>query len=85
MRNLLDATPKALQEEVYQQVRAVLDALDLKTARLLKDAFVEAYAEKALKAVQMKQRTGRMKSKKRLFVLKSWKNETILTMRRLRL
>ncbi|ACV58542.1 IS256 family transposase [Alicyclobacillus acidocaldarius] len=53
MRNLLDATPKALQEEVYQQVRAVLDAPDLKTARLLKDAFVEAYAEKAPKAVQV--------------------------------
>ena len=53
MRNLLDATPKALQEEVYQQIRAVLDAPDLKTARLLKDAFVEAYAEKAPKAVQV--------------------------------
>ena len=50
---LFDATPKALQEEVYQQVRAVLDAPDLKTARLLKDAFVEAYAEKAPKAVQV--------------------------------
>ncbi|SIT15409.1 Transposase, Mutator family [Alicyclobacillus vulcanalis] len=50
---LTDATPKALQEQVYQQVRAVLDAPDLKTARLLKDAFVEAHAEKAPKAVQV--------------------------------
>ncbi|MBT9281159.1 MAG: transposase, partial [Hydrogenibacillus schlegelii] len=52
MGHLLDATPKALQKEVDQQVRAILDAPDLKTARWLKDAFVEAYAEKAPKAVQ---------------------------------
>jgi putative transposase len=53
MRNLLDATPQAFQEEVYQQVRAILDAPDLKTARLLKDAFVAAYAEKAPTVVQV--------------------------------
>ncbi|CAM3524970.1 transposase [Hydrogenibacillus schlegelii] len=49
----MDATPKAIEEEVDQEVRAILDAPDLKTARLLKEAFVEAYREKAPKAVQV--------------------------------
>lgn len=53
MRNLLDATPKALQKEVYKRVRAILDAPDLKTARLLMNEFVEEYAEKAPKAVKV--------------------------------
>ncbi|MBX5437132.1 MAG: IS256 family transposase [Alicyclobacillaceae bacterium] len=53
MRNLLDATPKALQEEVYKRVRAILDAPDMKTARMLKNDFVEEYADKAPKAVQV--------------------------------
>ncbi|MBT9282739.1 MAG: transposase [Hydrogenibacillus schlegelii] len=53
MRPLLDAPPKALQKKVDQQVRAILDAPDLKTARWLKDAFVEAYAEKGPKVVQV--------------------------------
>ena len=34
MRNLLDATPKSLQAEMYQRVRAILEAPDLNTARL---------------------------------------------------
>jgi transposase-like protein len=53
MRNLLDATPKALHEEVYKRVRAILDAPDMKTARMLKNGFVEEYADKAPKAVQV--------------------------------
>ncbi|WP_206920674.1 transposase, partial [Alicyclobacillus suci] len=36
MRNLLDATPKSLHEDVYTRVRAILDAPDIQTARLLK-------------------------------------------------
>jgi putative transposase len=35
MRNLLDGAPKSLQAEVYQRGRAILDAPDLETARLL--------------------------------------------------
>lgn len=35
IRNLPDATPKSLQAEVYRRVRAILEAPDLKTARLL--------------------------------------------------
>ncbi len=53
MRNLLDATPKALQEDVYKRVRAILDAPDVKTARILKNEFVEEYIEHAPKAVQV--------------------------------
>jgi putative transposase len=53
MRNLLDATPKALQENVYKRARAILDAPDLKTARLLMNEFVEEYADKAPKAVRV--------------------------------
>ncbi|WP_067937141.1 IS256 family transposase [Alicyclobacillus kakegawensis] len=53
MRNLLDATPKALQEDVYKRVRAILDAPDLKTARLLMNEFVEEFADKAPKAVRV--------------------------------
>jgi putative transposase len=53
MRNLLDATPKALQEDIYKRVRAILDAPDLKTARVLMNEFVEEYADKASKAVRV--------------------------------
>lgn len=53
MRNLLDATPKALHEEVHKRVRAILDAPEMKTARLLKDEFVAEYAERAPKAVRV--------------------------------
>jgi putative transposase len=53
MRNLLDATPKALQEDVYKRVRAILDAPDVKTARILKNEFVEEYVNQAPKAVQV--------------------------------
>jgi len=51
MRNFLDATPKALHDEMYGRVRAILDAPDLKTARLLYDQVVADYAEKAPKAM----------------------------------
>ncbi len=53
MRNLLDVTPKTLQEEVYKRVRAILDAPDMRTARMLKNDFVEEFADKAPKAVQV--------------------------------
>jgi putative transposase len=53
MRNLLDATPKALQEEVYKRVRVILDAPDMKTARMLKNDFAEEFADKAPKAAQV--------------------------------
>jgi putative transposase len=53
MRNILDATPKQLQEELYPRVRAILDAPDLETARLLLQQTVEIYESKATKAISV--------------------------------
>jgi putative transposase len=52
MRNLLDATPKSLQTEVYQRVRAILDAPDPDTARLLLNQALRD-SEKAPKAMRV--------------------------------
>ncbi|GAB6933377.1 hypothetical protein JCM14719A_17300 [Calditerricola satsumensis] len=51
MRNILDATPKTLQEEVHGRVRAILEAPDMETARLLLNQTLEAYETKAPKAM----------------------------------
>ncbi len=51
IRNLLDACPKALQEEFHGRLRLVFDAPDLDTARRLKDDLVRDYASRAPKAV----------------------------------
>ncbi|ANB60748.1 MULTISPECIES: IS256 family transposase [Bacillales] len=53
MRNILDATPKALQEELYPRVRAILDAPDMDTARLLLEQVLESYESKAAKAMRI--------------------------------
>jgi len=53
MRNFLDATPKSLHDELYGKVRAILDAPDVDTARLLMDQVVSDYSEKAAKAVAL--------------------------------
>lgn len=53
MRNILDATPKQLQEELYPRVRAILDAPDLETARLLLQQTAETYEAKATKAISV--------------------------------
>ncbi|CAM3559897.1 hypothetical protein HYSC106933_10660 [Hydrogenibacillus schlegelii] len=50
-RNVLDATPKPLQEEVHRRVRAILEAPDMETARLLLNQTLEAYETKAPKAM----------------------------------
>ena len=52
MRNILDKTPKALKEELYPKLRAILDAPDLQTARLLFSKTVEAYQDKIPKAIE---------------------------------
>ncbi|WP_040290872.1 IS256 family transposase, partial [Alicyclobacillus hesperidum] len=51
MRNFLDATPKTLHDELYGRVRSMLDAPDLKTARVLYDQIVADYGDKAPKAI----------------------------------
>ena len=53
MRNVLDATPKALKDEVKARVRAILDAPDVETARILLFQTIEAYEEKAAKAMSV--------------------------------
>ncbi|MCL6516793.1 IS256 family transposase [Alicyclobacillus sp.] len=53
MRNFLDAVPKNLQEELYGKVRAILDAPDVDTARLLLKRVVDEYGERASKAVDI--------------------------------
>ena len=52
MRNILDSTPKALKEELYPKLRAMLDAPDLQTARLLFSKIVETYQDRAPKAMK---------------------------------
>ena len=48
----MDATPKHLQAELYGKVRAILDAPDVATARLLMNKVVSDDGEKAPKAIQ---------------------------------
>ena len=52
MQNFMDASPKHLQAELYGKVRAILDAPDRVTARLLMNKGVSDYEEKAPKAIQ---------------------------------
>ena len=49
--NVSDATPKALQEEVHRRVRAIFEAPDGETARLLLAKFSADYAQRAPTAV----------------------------------
>jgi len=53
MRNILDAAPKSLQTEIHSRVRAILDAPDLQTARLLLAQTIEAFESKASKAMKV--------------------------------
>jgi putative transposase len=49
--NIADATPKALHDEVHARVRAIFEAPDMETARLLLARFVADYAQTAPAAV----------------------------------
>lgn len=53
MRNILDTAPKSLQTEIHGRVRAILDAPDLQTARLLLAQTIEAFESKASKAMKV--------------------------------
>jgi transposase-like protein len=54
VRNILDKTPKALQKEIHNtKVRAILEAPDAKTARMLLDQVLEEYRAKAPKAMDI--------------------------------
>jgi len=52
-RNVLDATPKALQDEIHGRLRSILDASDAETARLLLQQTLTAYEDKAGKAMRV--------------------------------
>jgi transposase-like protein len=49
--NVVDATPKALQEDVHRRLRAIFEAPDAETARTLLAKFVADYAASAPSAV----------------------------------
>lgn len=51
MRNILDAAPKALKEELYSQVRSIFDASDPQTARMLLNRVLTTYETKAPRAL----------------------------------
>jgi transposase-like protein len=53
MRNILDKAPKALQKEIHAKVRAILDAPDTKTARMLLNQVLDEYRPKATKAMDV--------------------------------
>ncbi|WP_066355652.1 IS256 family transposase, partial [Fervidicola ferrireducens] len=53
MRNILDKTPKVLQKEIHTKVRAILEAPDAKTARMLLNQVLEEYRAKAPKAMDI--------------------------------
>ena len=49
--NVSDATPKALREEVHRRVRAIFEAPDTETARVLLEKFSAEYQHRAPAAV----------------------------------
>lgn len=51
MRNILDASPKALKDEIRGHIRTIFDAPDSKTARLLLSQTLGAYEAKAPRAM----------------------------------
>jgi len=53
MRNLLDATPKAIRAELKTRLRAILEAPDLTMARALRDQVVAEFADRAPKAMKI--------------------------------
>ncbi|MDT9724828.1 IS256 family transposase [Xylanibacillus composti] len=52
MRNVLDASPKSLKDEIHTHVRAILEAPNPEAARMLLNQTIAAYEEKAAKAMR---------------------------------
>lgn len=53
MRNILDKTPKALQKELHAKLRAIFEAPDPRTARMLLNQVLDEYRDKAPKAMEI--------------------------------
>jgi putative transposase len=54
--NISDATPKALQDEVHRRVRAIFEAPDVETARVLLAKFSADFTQRAPAAVATRER-----------------------------
>ncbi len=52
-RNILDHTPKALQPEIKEDLRQLYEAIDLDSARKVRDQIINKYESKAPKAVTL--------------------------------
>ena len=52
MRNLLDSVPKSMHSEVYPRIRAIFEAPDQDTARILMERLVADYEKKLPKAMR---------------------------------
>jgi transposase-like protein len=53
MRAIFDKTPKVLQKELHAKIRAIFEAPDAKTARVLLNQVLEEYRNKAPKATEV--------------------------------
>ena len=53
MKNILDVTPKTLQEEIHSKVRGILTSADLSTARFLLNQTLDEYEVKAPHAMEV--------------------------------
>jgi len=53
MRNIFDKTPKALQKELHAKLRAIFEAPDPRTARMLLNQVLDEYRDKAPKAMEI--------------------------------
>jgi transposase-like protein len=53
MKNIVDAMPKALQEEIHSRVRGIFEAANLETARFLLNQTLDEYGVKAPKAMDV--------------------------------
>ena len=52
-RNMLDQTPKALQPEIKEDLRELYEAVDLESARKVRDQIIAKYETKAPKAATL--------------------------------
>ncbi len=52
-KNILDATPKSLQPEVKEELRKLYDAVDIDSARSVRDQIISKYEDKAPRAMTL--------------------------------
>ncbi|MGI6706286.1 MAG: IS256 family transposase [Clostridia bacterium] len=52
-RNMLDRTPKALQSEINEDLRQLYEAVDLESARKIRDQIIQRYENEASKATAL--------------------------------